>query len=146
MPLQNAIFTNITSQIQMLLNTVTEIKRVYPYPVDSPDKNPYAIFFPAGFDNSFETTQENMRVCRYKLFIGAKVTQTTLATIFASVLPNAVDAAMEALNGGWSINAIDGHRAWLKVDSCDWIVSQDKDGMNAVAEFNLDIKLLTNNS
>ena len=44
------------------------------------------------------------------------------------------------------MTAIDGHRAWLKTDSCDWMVSQDKDGLNAVAEFNLDIKLLTNNS
>jgi len=146
MPLQNAIFTSITAQLQAILSVVTEIKRVYPYPVDNPDKNPYAIFFPSGFENSFETTQENMRICRYKLFIGAKVTQTTLANVFATTLPNAVDAAMEALNTGWSMTAIDGHRAWLKTDSCDWMVSQDKDGLNAVAEFNLDIKLLTNNS
>lgn len=148
-----AIYTNIISQIQTILEGVSKIKTlsggakaVYPHPIARPGGYPAAIFFPANFDNSFATSQENYKIYRVKLYIVINATQTTIKNVYSTVLPNVCDEVLDAIDKGWSLTNINGHRTILKVDSGDWTVSEEKNGLEAIAEFNLDIKLLTNNS
>jgi hypothetical protein len=141
-----AIYTNIINQLQAILETAAKIKAVYPYPINRVSAYPAAIFFPVNLENSFESGQENLKLYRFKLYIVVNATQNNLKNIYSTILPNAVDEVLDALDRNWSMTAIGGHRAWLKVDSGDWTVSEVESGLEAVAEFNIDIKLLTNNS
>lgn len=144
-----SIYTNLIGQIQGILDTVKatgKIKEIFAYPATKINKYPAAIFFPASFENSFENSNENKKVYRFKLFIVVGAKQTEVSTIFATVLPNAVDAVVEQFDADWSLTSINGHRTWIKIDSGDWTMAEDKDGLEATAELNLEVKLLTNNN
>lgn len=140
-----SIYTNLISQISAILSGITNIKEVIAYPASKLTKYPTAIFFPSSFENSFETTRENSKVYKFKLYIVIGATQSTVNNIFSTVLPNTVDSVMEAFDFGWSGSSINGHRTSIKIDSGDWTLSEENKGLEAVAELNITIKLLTTN-
>ena len=61
-------------------------------------------------------------------------------------MPKLVDAFLQAVDDGWSFDAIDGHRVWTKVEAGSWSVSDEVGGLEVTSEFDLSVKLLTSNN
>ncbi|MCX6785919.1 MAG: hypothetical protein NTZ18_03665 [Candidatus Komeilibacteria bacterium] len=139
------IYTNIINQINMILASVTQIKQIIASPSTKLTKYPGAIFFPANWQNDPETNKENLKFYRFKLWVVVGVNQTNINQVFTSTLPKAVDAVLAAFDSGWSLTSINSHRVWQRIDSGDWGLSQTDQAMEAYAEFNIEVKMLTNN-
>ena len=139
-----SIYSQLNSKIQSILEAVPQIKEIFAYPASKINAYPAAIYYPVSFENSFETTSENLKAYGYKLWIVVNTGNKDVQNIFDTVMPNVMDAILEALDDGWNFSSIDGHRAWCKVDSGSWSVSEVQNGIEVSGEINLSIKLLTN--
>lgn len=139
------IYSNITTQIQEILETVTEIKQIVNHPTANLSKYPAVVFFPADVNNSFNTSGSNFKEYRYKLYVLIGVDASTMSHVFATVLPKACDAVLQAIDSNWSFNSIGSHRVWSRVENGNWGISKTDKGLTAYAEFNLIIKLSTTN-
>src|SRR5689334_2917378 len=117
-----AIYSTLISQIQTTLQGVSAVKVIYAYPTTKIEKYPAAVFFPDTFDNSFETTADNKKRYRFKLYIVVGATQKDLNSIFSTVLPKTVDAVIDAFDAAWNGGTIDGHRVSMVIDSGTWVV------------------------
>lgn len=131
--------------IKAVLASVSEIKEVAAHPAQKISKYPAAIFYPVNVDNSFEDTADNMKIYNFKLFVVVGVGQTTIENVFTTILPKAVDAVMAKFDAEWDGGNIDGHRVIYLLNSAEWGMSPTEQGLEAYAEFNLQIKLLTSN-
>lgn len=139
------IYSVLNSKIQTILESATKVKSIYAYPTDKIDSYPAAIYFPSSFDNSFETTGDNFKIYRYKVYIVVNTEGTTISNVFSSVMPNVIDNVLEEFDEGWNFTTIAGHRVWCKVDTGSWTVSQENAGVEVVAEIDLSVKTLTTN-
>lgn len=142
-----AIYTNLISQIKTTIEGATKIKSdaIFSYPQSKLNKYPAVVFYPVSFENSFQSVVENFKVYRFKLWIIVGAQQEDLSDVFERILPNAVDDVLEQFDANWSANSINGHRCWIKIDSGDWTLSPTENGLEAVAELSIEIKLTTNN-
>jgi hypothetical protein len=140
-----AIYSNLIGQILAIIQGVASIKKIYSYPESKITQYPAVIFLPVDFENSFETTKENKKIYRFKMWVLLQANQSNLETIFGTELPKRVDEILEAFDAGWSMTAIAGHRAWMKIDSGEWGNDTDGKGFIVYAQFNIDIQLLTSN-
>lgn len=140
-----AIYPTINSKIETILNGVVKIKAVYPYPVVGINAYPAAIFYPATVSNSFETVSDNMKVYGYKLWIVLNVEATNIQNGY-EVLARVMDTVIEAFDDGWDLTTIDGHRAWLQIDTGSWALNEEMNGLELAAEIDLSIKTLTTNN
>src|SRR6185369_4939091 len=129
-----SIYPTINRKIQAILESVSKIKSIYAYPATKIDNYPAAIYFPASMENSFETTSDNFKTYSYKLWLVVNVEGTTVQNVFSTIMPNLVDAVLEALDDGWSFSSINGHRVWGKVDTGAWNVSEEQSGIEVTAE------------
>ncbi len=145
MALQTEILTTIIANIKTVLSGVSEIKEVKAHGFSRVTKYPAVVFLPDGFDNSFNGNKENFEVHTFKLWVIVGVTNTTLDNIYEKVLPKAVDAIKEKMNESWNGGTIDGHRVWYSLQRGRFGMTEEDKGMEAWAELNLSIKLLTNN-
>lgn len=141
----STVYTTLYTEIENILKTVTNVKEIFKKPTTKFSKYPAVIFFPSSVENVFETTSENLRNHKYKLFVVIGVEQTNLDFVFGTVLANTCDAIISAFDENWSLNSIDGHRCWLRIDAGSWSYDNTENGMIAYAEFDLIIKVLTNN-
>lgn len=140
-----SIYPTILSKINTILSGITEIKELFAYPASKITKYPAVIYFPYSFDNQFDNSQENFKTYVFKIFVVVGATQKSLSSIYSSILPNAIDAVLEAFDEGWNFDTIDGHRAWARLNTGQWIVSGEQDGLEVSAEIDLTVKVLTNN-
>ena len=141
--MSTSIYPELNSKINSILSGIKKIKAIYPYPASKVSAYPAAIFYPSGFDNAFETGQENMKRYGYKLWITINTGATDIETGY-EILARVMDEVLEALDDGWSFDSINGHRVWGKVDSGDWQVNEVQNGLEISAEIDLSIKMLTN--
>jgi len=140
------IYTTLYNKIEEILDSITEIREVYDHPTPNIEKYPAAIFYPTGMENSFESSNENMKLYTWKVFLIIGTRQKSIGTIMRQTMPPLVDAFLQAIDDGWSFDAIDGHRVWTKVEAGAWSVSDGVGGLEVSAEFNLSVKLLTSNN
>lgn len=153
-----AIYTELIAQIKTILQGITMTIDVEGVPTETPrfeqiiarpdidiESYPAVMFFPNKADNSFDNPQQNFKVYSFKLYIIAGVQQTDLEFLFETVLPNSVDSVLQAFDTNWSLNSINGHRVWVKANVVDWVNSKTEKGNEAIAELDLEIKMLTNN-
>lgn len=141
-----AIYSNLIEQVRAILAGISSIKKVYSYPESKITQYPAVIFYPSDFENSFETSGENIKTYRFVMWVLLQANQSNLETIFGTELPKRADEILAAFDENWGMAAIDGHRAWVKIDSGEWGMDPaDNKGFIVYAQFNLDIKLLSNN-
>lgn len=144
-PVEKPIIDAITA----VLGTVTGIKEVFPYPLlenQNITKYPAVIFFPDAYENSFDTVKDNFEIRRFKLFVVVGANQTNASTLFTNLLPKTIDSVIAAFNNKWNqVGVINGHRTWLLLSSGSRSVYPTTQGLEAVAEFTLDVKLATVN-
>jgi hypothetical protein len=130
-------------KIQDTLETVSAIKAIHPYPSAHPTVYPAVVYFPDTLENSFSTTADNFKRYRFRIFIFIGVTQTTIAKVFTTTLPKAVDAVIAAFDRDWDGGVIEGHRVWASLNSGTWGLANNEGSLEAVAELNVEIKLST---
>jgi len=143
----STVYTTLYSAILAILNGISgaENWEIHQKPVSKFGKYPAIVFFPSSVDNVFDTTAENKRNHKFKLFVIVGVEQTDLDTVFGTVLANACDKVISAFDSGWSLTTIDGHRCWIRIDAGNWNYDNTEGGAIAYAEFDLIVQLLTNN-
>lgn len=140
------MYATLITKLTTLLTGISEIEEVFNYPKTKIDAYPAVFFQPIGFDNEFETGQENMKIYRFLLLVIVGTEQTTVNHVFGTVLPATVDAIVDQIDGDWDQGTIDGHRVRAKVDSADqWEVSDEQDGIVCYAPLTVEIKLLSTN-
>jgi len=141
------MYATLMTKITTTLESVTNVKDVFSVPKSKLTKFPAVFFKPDGFSNTFETNNENMAIYRFMMIVMVG-TNTNLkpSEAFGTVLPNTVDAIIDAFDENWDGGTIDGHRVTVKIDSADaWELSQEEDGVVAYAPLNVEIRLLTSN-
>lgn len=139
------IYQTIYTEIDNIIKGVPNIKEIKKAPSTNFTKYPAAIFFPSQVSNIFSTNADNFREYKFKLFIVAGVEQTTMDNIFQNVLANTSDAVIQAFDTNWSLNTIEGRRAWIRIDAGNWGVEKTDKGLIGVAEYDLIVKLSVNN-
>lgn len=138
-----SIYSTLNSKINDILTSVTSVEEIYAYPTTKIDGYPAAIYYPSTFENEFETTGSNFKRYGYKVWIVVNTEGTTVDNVFSTIMPAVVDDVLEAFDDGWDFTTIDGHRAWTKVDTGAWTVSEENNGIEVTAEIDLSIKMLT---
>lgn len=133
-------------KIETLLRSVDAVRKVYPYPLDgSPKEYPAVIYFPDNFDNAYQSTQDNEKVYRFRMWLVVDLAGTNEETAFTSILPNVVDDVMDAFDTGWDGGTIDGHRVRFLITSGEWGLSNENKQKRAYIELLLTAVLLTTN-
>lgn len=142
-----AIYSNLITEIKNILNNCSTVQQVFAYPEQKFGSiYPTVVFFPSEFENDFESTKENMEIKGFKMWIICGAKNTTMSHLFENVLPATVDDVLAEFNKNWELNSIDGQPVWIKIDSGEWGVSNDgTSGREVYAEFDINIKLITNN-
>ncbi|MEQ9135758.1 MAG: hypothetical protein RLO51_11155 [Thalassobaculum sp.] len=140
------MYTTLIPAIETILTGVEAVKAVYSYPLPgNPKTYPAVVFMPDTFENSFETTTENMKAYRFKLWVVVDLAGTNEETAFTSVLPNVVDDVIAAFDAAWNGGAFEGHRIWYLLDSGLWGLSEEQKAKRAFAELTLTVRLVTSN-
>lgn len=137
------IYGTLIQKVSDTIATVTAIKAIYAYPTTKVTQYPAVIFFPDSFDNSFESTKDNKKVYRFKLYVVVGAAQKDKVDIFSTVLPKAVDAVIAAFDAGWDAGTINGHRVSVLINSGAWSMAVSEEGLEATAELTVEFRLLT---
>lgn len=143
-----AIYTTIINKIETILEGVKsdgKLAEIHSNPASKFKAYPVAVFFPVSMENDFETNIENIKTYNFRLYLIATANQSSVNKIYNDVMPNLVDEVLEAFDSGWDLDSIDGHRVWIKLESGNWETSVEDKNMVVYSEFNLQIKVLTNN-
>ncbi len=139
------IFTQLYNEIKTILEKVSNVKEIHQAPTDIFTKYPAVVFFPSGVSNVFSTTSDNFKEYKFKMFVLAGTEGTNMNNIFVNVLSNTSDKILEQFDKDWSLNNIDGHRVWLRIEAGTWGLEKTNKGLTAVAEFEILVKLSTSN-
>lgn len=139
------MYETLLAKIGTTLDSVSLVKDHFSYPKSKLTAYPSVFYFPAGFENSFETNAENLKTYSFTMLViigmERKTNESTMST-----LAKTVDAIVAQFDQDWNQGTIEGHRVWVKVDSAEaWSVSEEQDGQEVVAPLNVEIKLLTTN-
>lgn len=139
------MYTTLLTKIGTTLGSVSRVKDSFYYPKTKLTKYPSVFYFPNGFDNSFETSQENFKTYRFDMVVIIGVEKTTVATA-TDVLARTVDDIIAQFDQDWDQGTVDGHRVWVSINSPgSWQLSDEQDGLELYAPLQLEIRLLTNN-
>lgn len=139
------MYETLLAKIATTLGSVARVKDSFCYPKTKLTAYPSVFYFPAGFENTFETNAENFKIYRFDLTVVVGVTQTTMEN-GVDVLAKTVQDIVAQFDADWNQGTISGHRAWVKVGSGDpWQVSEEQDGLEVYAKLNLEVKLLSTN-
>lgn len=106
---------------------------------------PAVVFFPSSGENEFMTNDENRKEYAFKIYVMAECEVAGIETAFNTLLASSVDEVTAKFDEAWDGGTIDGHRVWYRLTDGDWGLSQEQNGLIAVAELNLLVKLATNN-
>lgn len=137
-------YTTLIPAIKTILEDVTAVKSVYAYPLEgSPKVFPSVVFYPDNFENEFNTTQDNMKTYRFKLWVVVNLAGTNEEDVFTDILPNVVDKITDAFDAAWNGGTIDGHRIWQVISSGQWGFSSEEKAKEAYAELTLTVRMAT---
>ena len=139
------MYITLINKIKDTIAAIPEVKEYFAYPEKKYTKFPTVIFYPSNSDNAYETTNENSKVYRFKMFILIGIGGTTKQAVFESTMPKTIDAIEAKFDSDWDFGNVDGHRVRAIIDTAYWDSDIAQDGEIAYAELNLSIKVLTNN-
>lgn len=142
------MYETLINKISATLGEVASVKDVFSVPKTKLTKFPCVFFKPTGFQNTFETQNENFAIYRFLMIVmvSGKGTNNTPEIAFGTVLPHVVDDIIVKFDASWNQGTIDGHRVTAKIDSADaWELSEEEDGLIAYAPLNVEVRLLTSN-
>lgn len=135
----------LLSKIQTTLDEVTRVQESFKYPKTNITKYPAVFYFPAGFENSFETNAENFKTYRFTLMVIVGATQKTVDDA-VGVLARTTQDIVAQFDEDWNQGTIDGHRVWVRIDSGEpWRVSEEAQGVEVYSVLSLEIRLLSTN-
>ena len=143
-----AIYSTIINEIQTILEVIKtdgKIAEIHSNPVTKFASYPAAVFFPTSIENDFETTNENIKNYNFRLYIVIATTQSSVNKVYDEIVDTLTDKIFEEFDSNWSLDDIDGHRAWLRLGNGDWRTSVEQDGLVVYGEFSIQVKVLTNN-
>lgn len=135
---------SIKASIKTILQGISAVKEVYMWPA-IPKKYPAVICMSDNFDNSFETTEDNFKVLRFKIWIEVAIAGTTEANVFENVLPAVSDALIEAFDNAWDGGTYDGHRVWQIISGGREGYVVNEKSKSAFKELTLTVKFATTN-
>jgi hypothetical protein len=139
-------YASIIPKIEEKLRTVTAVKKVYSYPLDgSPKVYPAVIFYPDNFDNAFQSTRDNEKAYRFRMWVVVNLAGTDEEEAFNTILPNVVDDILATFDTGWDGGTLDGHRLRFLISSGQWGMSVEEKSKQAWAELLLTAAVLTTN-
>jgi hypothetical protein len=139
------MYETLLTKIGTTLSKISLVKDNFYYPKTKMTKFPSVFYFPAGFENSYDTNAENFKIYRFNLFVIVGVSQTTLSN-GVDVLAKTVQAIIAQFDEDWNQGTIDGHRVWTVINSGNpWQLSQEEDGQELSAQLTIEIKLLSTN-
>jgi len=131
------------SEIQETLDKCDTLATTYNHPTTFENKFPAVMYFPADIENSFATVNDNQKIYRWVLFIGASAEQKSMSEIYTTILADAVDDVISQFDTDWDGGSPNGHRASVLIDSGTWGVNETENRKVAFAELNLRIKVNT---
>lgn len=137
------MYQSLIASIQATLDGISAIKDTYAYPAVKVLKYPAVIFFPDAFENSFESTRDNKKTYRFKMYVVVGAGEKDKVDIFSTVLPKAVDAVVAAFDTAWDAGTISGHRVFVVVSSGSWTMAEGPSGTEAQAELTVEFHTLT---
>lgn len=139
------MYETLLNKIGTTLGQVSKVKTYFSYPKTKIDGYPAVFYFPAGFENAFETNAENFKIYKFTLMVIIGVKQKGMEDS-AGVLARTISAIVAQFDQDWNQGTIDGHRVWAKVDSSEsWQLSEEQDGLELYAPLSVEIKLLSTN-
>ncbi len=139
------IYKTIYSEIDDILKGVNNVKEIVKHPTTKAmNKYPAVVFFPSGVTNVFSTTADNFREYKFSMFVVVGLENTTTGHVFENVLSNTCDAILSAFDTNWKLNRIDNQPVWIRIESGNWGISQTDKGQEAVAQFDIIIKMSVN--
>lgn len=137
------MYPTLLSKLETTLSGITRVKEYFMNPNHSITKYPAVFYMPAGFDNRYETGQENYKTYRFVMIVIIGISQTTPAEA-ADLLANTVSDIIAEFDTNWDQGVIDGHRVWATLNSGEqWQMSEEKDGLVFYAPLSLEVRLLT---
>jgi hypothetical protein len=136
--------TTIKQAIKTILGNVSAVKEVYLWPA-VPKKYPAVICMSDNMDNSFETTADNFKVYRFKIWIEVAIAGTTESNVFESVLPTVSDAVIAEFDESWNGGRLGGHVCWYCISGGKEVYVVNEKSKSAVKELTLTVKLATSN-
>ena len=139
------IYQSLIPKIKTTLENTDLVKEVFAYPTAKITKYPAVVFYPSDFTNAYQTTVENSKEYRFRLFLVVELKNLTEANAFETVMPKVVDNIIAKFDEEWNYGTVDGHRVRALLGSGVWGVIEDKAGKEAYAELTLTIKSLTTN-
>jgi len=147
------MFTTLIPAIKAVLDTLTGAGQPFTSIYDRPlakdetiEAYPAVVFYPVAVTNEFMTNVENSKQYDFKVFVMTEVEVAGIATAFNTILAGAVDDVIQKFDDEWDGGVVSGHRVWYRLESGDWYLTQEQNGLLATAELNLQIKLATNNA
>jgi len=139
------MYQTLIPQIKSTLEETDLVKEVFAYPTAKITKYPAVIFYPNDFTNAYETTVENNKEYRFRLFVVVELKNLSESSAFESVMPKVVDNIIAKFDEEWNMGTVGGHRVRALLSNGVWGVIEDKQGKEAYAELTLSIKALTTN-
>lgn len=137
------IYPELNTKIHSILSGCDKISVIYQCPEENIESYPAAIFYPSTLEVTPETTQENMSVYGYKLWLVISTAGTDIDTVFSTLMPNLLDQVLAEFAKNWSFTNIDGHRVWAGINVGSWDVSTQQNGVEVSVEIDLTVKMLT---
>lgn len=134
----------LVQKIKTTLNSISAIKEVHTFLEGSPQQYPAILFVNSGYENSFETNSENIKVYLFELMLYINTAGTTYGDIGENILPKTIDKITEAFDEAWDQGtSVDGHRIWWVLDFADRPrLSQEERGATITQPLTLRVKLL----
>lgn len=131
------MYETIINRISEILDGIKAIKEVYPYPLEgTPKAFPAVVFYPDTIENVYSTNTENDKKYKFKMWVEVDIAGTNTKEVFTKILPNAVDKILAEFDEKWGYE-IDGHRAWLVIDSGIWGFTVEESSRRAYTELTL---------
>jgi hypothetical protein len=139
------MYQSLIPQIKSKLEDIESVKEVFAFPTPKITKYPAVIFYPSDFSNAYETTTENNKEYRFRLYVVVELKNLSESEAFETVMPKVVDSIIAKFDADWNMGTVEGHRVRALLGSGNWGVIEDKQGKEAYAELTLTIKTLTTN-
>ena len=139
------IYQTIYGEINSILEGVNNVKEIIKHPTTKAmTKYPAVVFFPSGVSNVFSTTADNFREYKFSMFVVVGLENTNTEHAFENVLSNTCDAILSEFDTKWKLNRIDNQPVWIRIESGTWGISKTDKGQEAVAQFEIIIKMSVN--
>jgi len=139
------MWATLITNIQTVLDGVSELSKVYPYNISEIQGYPCAVFTPLAFENTFLTNNENFKEYNFRVRVFAETKIKDKKTALLEILAPTVDAIIAKFDADWDGGVIGGHQIWYRITSGDWDFDELPSGQIIYADLLLAIKFADDN-